>query len=197
HPLSRRNPSFPVSNLPSTEAPQPPPADLKTFLTLFASIMLPMFLAIVDQTIVAAALPAIAGELGSVERVSWIVIAYLVATTISAPVYGRLGDHVGRRPLMLVALLIVVVASILCGLSQSVEMLTAARILQGLGGGGLLTLSQALIGETMPPRDRARYQGFLATVGVGSSAFGAVIGGLLTEYVGWRSVFFVGVPIGL
>ena len=186
-----------MSNLPSTEAPQPPPTDLKTFLTLFASIMLPMFLAIVDQTIVAAALPAIAGELGSVERISWIVIAYLVATTIAAPVYGRIGDIVGRRPLMLVALAIVVVASILCGLAQSVEMLTAARILQGLGGGGLLTLSQALIGETMPPRDRARYQGFLATVGVGSSAFGAVIGGLLTEHLGWRSVFFVGVPIGL
>jgi EmrB/QacA subfamily drug resistance transporter len=159
--------------------------------------MLPMFLAIVDQTIVAAALPAIAGDLGSVERVSWVVIAYLVATTISAPVYGRLGDHLGRRSMMLVALTIMVCASILCGLARNIETLTAARVLQGFGGGGLLTLSQALIGEVLPPRDRARYQGILATVGVGSSAFGAVIGGLLTEYLGWRSVFFVGVPIGL
>ena len=165
----------------------PTPVDFKTFLTLFASIMLPMFLAIVDQTIVAAALPAIAGDLGSVERVSWVVIAYLVATTISAPVYGRLGDHLGRRSMMLVALTIMVCASILCGLARNIEMLTAARVLQGFGGGGLLTLSQALIGEVLPPRDRARYQGILATVGVGSSAFGAVIGGLLTEYLGWRS----------
>lgn len=180
--------------MPSQMPPATPP-DRKAFLALFASIMLPMFLALVDQTIVAAALPAIAADLGNVERVSWIVISYLVATTIAAPVYGRLGDAFGRRRLMFVALAVMIVATVICGFAQSVEMLTAARILQGLGGGGLLTLSQALIGETVPPRDRPRYQGLLATTAVTASAFGAVIGGFLTEHFGWRSVFFVGVPV--
>jgi MFS family permease len=159
--------------------------------------MLPMFLAIVDQTIVAAALPAIAGDLGSAERVSWVVIAYLVSTTIAAPVYGRLGDVFGRRRMLFVALFVMIGASILCGLAPSVELLTAFRVLQGFGGGGLMTLSQALVGEAVPPRTRARYQGFLATVGVSSNAFGAVAGGLLTEHFGWRSVFFAGVPIAI
>jgi hypothetical protein len=121
--------------------------------------MLPMFLAIVDQTIVATALPAIAASLGDVERLSWIVISYLVASTIAAPVYGRLGDVFGRTRLILWALALFVAASILCALCQSVAMLTVARIVQGMGGGGLMTLSQALVGEAVPPRERARYSG--------------------------------------
>jgi MFS family permease len=156
-----------------------------------------MFLAMVDQTIVAAALPAIAAELGDVDRISWIVIAYLVATTIAAPVYGRLGDHLGRKRLMMAALVLFILASAACAAATSVEMLAVARVLQGAGGGGLMTLSQALIGESVPPRERARYQGFLATVGVASSAFGAVAGGLLTQYFGWRSIFLVPLPVGL
>ncbi len=159
--------------------------------------MLPMFLAVVDQTIVATALPAIAGALGDVERVSWVVIAYLVATTIAAPVYGRLGDLIGRRKLMLVALAIFMSASVACAFATSIEMLTATRVLQGLGGGGLMTLSQALVGEAIPPRERARYQGYLAAVVVSSSAFGPVAGGFLTQHLGWQSVFLVNVPVGL
>jgi EmrB/QacA subfamily drug resistance transporter len=159
--------------------------------------MLPMFLAIVDQTIVATALPAIAGELGSVERVSWIVVSYLVATTIAAPVYGQLRDVYSGKRMMFVALAVFITASLLCAVSTSVEMLTFARVLQGLGGGGLMTLSQALIGETIPPRDRARYQGYLAAIAVTSSTFGPVAGGYLTEHFGWRSVFLVNVPVGL
>ncbi len=170
---------------------------LGVFLSLFASIMLPMFLAMVDQTIVAAALPAIAGDLGGAERVSWIVIAYLIAATIASPVYGRLGDLLGRKRLMYVALAVFIGASLICALSNGILMLTAGRVLQGLGGGGLMTLSQALIGETVPPRERARYQGFLASVAVFSTAFGAVAGGLLTEHLGWRSIFYVNLPIGL
>jgi MFS family permease len=166
-------------------------------MSLFPSIMLPMFLAIVDGTIVAAALPAIAGDLGDAKRISWVVVSYLVAATIASPVYGRLGDILGRKRLMMVALSTVVVATIICGLSTSVTMLTAARVLQGFGGGGLMTLSQALIGETVPPRERVRYQGFLASTGVFSTGFGAVAGGLLTQHFGWRSVFFVFVPVGL
>jgi MFS family permease len=167
------------------------------FFSLFPSIMLPMFLAMVDGTIVSAALPAIAGELGEAQRISWIVIAYLIAATVASPVYGRLGDSFGRKRLMYIALVIIIVATVLCGLAPNVDVLIAARVLQGLGGGGLMTLSQALIGEAVPPRERARYQGFLASVAVFSNAFGAVVGGVLTESFGWRSIFFVSAPVGL
>jgi len=167
------------------------------FLTVFPSIMLPMFLAVMDQTIVATALPAIAGSMRNVERISWVVVSYLIATTIAAPVYGQLGDIFGRRRLMFVALSIFMVASILCALAPNVELLTVARILQGLGGGGLMTLSQALVGEAIPPRERARYQGYLAAVAVCANTFGPVAGGYLTGYFGWRSIFLINVPIGL
>ncbi len=167
------------------------------FFAVFPSIMLPMFLAAIDQTIVATALPAIAGSLGEVERVSWVVVSYLVASTIAAPVYGRLGDVIGRRRMMFVALAVFMLASLWCALASSIVMLTAARILQGLGGGGLMTLSQALVGEAVPPRERARYQGYMAGVFVCSSTFGPVAGGWLTQHFGWHSVFTVNLPLGL
>lgn len=167
------------------------------FLTVFPSIMLPIFLAVVDQTIVSTALPAIAATLGGVERVSWIVVGYLLATTVAAPVYGQLRDMLGSRRMMLIALGVFLIASLLCTVSNSIEMLTASRVLQGLGGGGLMTLSQAMIGETIPPRDRARYQGYLASILVTSSTFGPVAGGYLTHTFGWRSVFLVNIPLGL
>lgn len=182
-------------------APDPPPAqappDPGLFFRIFPSVMLPMFLAMMDQTIVATALPAIAVSLGGLERVSWVVISYLIATTVAAPVYGRLGDLLGRRRLMFSALVVFTVSSVLCAFATSIEFLTVARVLQGLGGGGLMTLSQALIGEAVPPRERARYQGYLAANAVSASALGPVVGGLLTEYFGWRSVFLVNVPLGV
>jgi EmrB/QacA subfamily drug resistance transporter len=156
-----------------------------------------MFLAVVDQTIVATALPAIAASTGQVERASWIVVSYLIAATIAAPIYGRLGDSFGRRRLMFVALAVFIIASLLCAVSPTVELLTLARILQGLGGGGLMTLSQALVGEAIPPRERARYQGYLAAVAVCANTFGPVAGGYLTEHFGWQSIFLVNLPIGL
>jgi EmrB/QacA subfamily drug resistance transporter len=167
------------------------------FLTVFPSIMLPMFLAVADQTIVATALPAIASDLGEVERVSWVVVSYLIANTIAAPVYGRLGDSFGRRNMMLAALTLFIVGSVLCAVAPTIELLTATRVLQGFGGGGLMTLSQALVGETIPPRERGRYQGYLAGVSVSSSIFGPVAGGYLTQAFGWRSIFLVNVPLGL
>ena len=167
------------------------------FLTVFPSIMLPMFLAVADQTIVATALPTIASNLGEIERASWVVVSYLIANTIAAPVYGRLGDTFGRRPMMILGLAIFMVGSVLCALSPNIEWLTAFRVLQGFGGGGLMTLSQALIGETIPPRERGRYQGYLAGVSVSSSTFGPVAGGYLTEAFGWQSIFLVNVPLGL
>ena len=170
-----------------------PPA----FLTIFPSIMLPMFLAVVDQTIVATALPAIAAATGEVERASWIVVSDLIAATVAAPIYGRLGDSFGRRKVMFTALGVFMVASLLCAAAPTIELLALARVLQGLGGGGLMTLSQALVGETIPPRERARYQGYLAAVAVCANTFGPVAGGFLTEHFGWQSIFLVNLPIGL
>lgn len=167
------------------------------FWAVFPSIMLPMFLAVADQTIVATALPAMASTFGEVERVSWVVVSYLIANTIAAPVYGRLGDSYGRRRMILTALGIFIVGSLLCALAPNIEVLTATRVLQGFGGGGLMTLSQALVGETVPPRERGRYQGFLAGVSVASSTFGPVAGGYLTQAFGWRSIFLVNLPLGL
>src|SRR5947209_5207945 len=173
------------------------PGQRSLFLSVFPSIMLPMFLAVIDQTIVATALPAIAASLGGVERVSWVVISYLVAGTVAAPVYGQLGDVFGRRRLMFVALPNFLAASLFCAFATSIEMLTIARVLQGLGGGGLMTLSQALIGEAVPPRERGRYQGYLAAVVVCSNTFGPVAGGFLTQHLGWQSIFLVNLPLGV
>ena len=176
---------------------EPKPSSGRLFLSVFPSIMLPMFLAVVDQTIVATALPAIARSLGGVDRVSWVVVSYLVATTVAAPLYGQLRDIYGGRRMMLIALGVFLAASLFCTIATSMEMLIAARILQGLGGGGLMTLTQSLIGETIPPRDRARYQGYLAGVLVTSSVFGPVAGGYMTHHFGWRSIFLINLPLGL
>jgi EmrB/QacA subfamily drug resistance transporter len=167
------------------------------FLRVFPSIMLPMFLASVDSTIVAAALPAIAADLGNVEQVSWVVVSFLVAATIAAPVYGKLGDVVGRRRMLFVALGINLVAYLACAAANSVPMLILARVLHGLGAGGLMTLAHALIGESVPPRERGRYQGYNATVYVSASAFGPVAGGWLTQHWGWQAVFLVNIPLCL
>ncbi|HLH98608.1 MAG TPA: MFS transporter [Xanthobacteraceae bacterium] len=171
--------------------------DQLSFFRVFPSIMLPMFLAAVDQTIVATALPAIVASTGEAERASWVVVAYLIASTVAAPVYGRLGDEYGRRRLMIVGLAVFIAASMFCALAHSIEVLAAARVLQGLGGGGLMTLSQALIGETIPPRERARYQGYLAGVGISANAFGPVAGGFLAQHFGWQSIFLINLPLGL
>ena len=178
-------------------AARPSPTDARRlFFAVFPSIMLPMFLAAVDQTIVSTALPGIAASLGDVERISWVVVSYLVATTIAAPIYGRLGDVLGRKRLMFAALSIFIVASFLCAVAPTILALTAARVLQGFGGGGLMTLSQALVGEVVPPRERGRYQGYMASVFVCSSTFGPVAGGWLTQHFGWESIFLINLPLG-
>ena len=173
------------------------PSTAAQFLTVFPPIMLPMFLAVADQTIVATALPAIASSLGEIERASWVVVSYLIANTIAAPVYGRLGDTFGRRLMMVLALALFMVGSVLCALAPNIELLTAFRVVQGFGGGGLMTLSQALIGEAIPPRERGRYQGYLAGIAVSSNTFGPVAGGYLTQAFGWQSIFLINIPLGL
>lgn len=150
-----------------------------------------------DQTIVAAALPAIAGALGDVERVSWVFIGYLIASTIAAPVYGYLGDIFGRRRMLFIALSVFLIGSVLNALAPTVLLLAASRFFQGLGGGGMMSMCQALMAEVVPPRERGRYQGYTATVFVISAALGPVIGAFLTLQFGWRAVFFINIPIGI
>jgi EmrB/QacA subfamily drug resistance transporter len=166
------------------------------FLRVFPSIVLPMFMAAIDQTIVATALPAMAASLGNVQRISWVVVGYLIGATISAPLFGRLGDALGRKRMLLAGLALFVGASVLCALAPNVLLLSAARVLQGFGGGAQLTLCQALVGEAVPPRARGRYQGYLSTIFVSASMFGPVMGGYLTQSFGWRSVFLVNLPLG-
>lgn len=174
------------------------PADTsRQFWRVFPSVMLPIYMSVGDQTVVASALPAIAGALGDVERVSWVIIGYLISSTIAAPVYGYVGDAFGRRRLLLIALAIFMVGSVLCALAPTMPMLISARILQGFGGGGLMSMSQALLAEVIPPRERGRYQGYNATVFVAASAIGPVVGAFLTMKFGWHSIFFINIPVGV
>jgi MFS family permease len=145
-----------TSNEPSTPAPDAPRAQVpkSLFRLVVPPIILPVFLSAADGTVVATALPAIAASFGEVENLSWVVVANLIASTIAAPAYGRLGDQFGRRRMMLVALCIFMAASGLCAIAPNFGLLLVARVLQGLGGGGLMTLAQALLGENVPPRQR-------------------------------------------
>ena len=167
------------------------------FLNLFLAVFLPMFMAAVDQTLLATATPAIAASLGGLRDTSWIAVGYLLASATIVPVYGRLGDLRGRRDMLLVALGVFALGSAACGLAQSLAQLVAARVLQGLGGGGLMTLSQALIGELVPPRERARFQGYFATVFTSASIGGPVVGGIVVEHTSWRWLFFANLPLAV
>ena len=185
-----------------TPGPEAPPlsADQKTrqaFRQLFPGVMVAMFLASADQTILASALPVIASRLGGLAYVSWVVVGYLLAATIAAPLYGHLGDRFGRKRMLLVALAIFTAASIACAGAPTLLALIVARALQGLGGGGLMTLAQALIGEHVAPRDRGRYQGYFAAVFALASTSGPILGAYLTEHVSWRAVFAINLPLGV
>ena len=183
-----------IPGLPSAEHRS---LDQNQFGIIFLRVAPAMFLGTLDQTIVAAALPAIAGALGGLSSISWIVTAYLLAATIASPLYGRMGDAFGRRKMLLVALLLFIAGSIACGLAASASMLICFRALQGLGGGGLMTLSQAVIGEAVSPRERGRFQGWFGATFALASTIGPVAGGILAQYLGWRSIFWVNVPLGV
>ncbi|HYY60116.1 MAG TPA: MFS transporter [Burkholderiales bacterium] len=160
-------------------------------------MFLPMFMAAVDQTLLATATPAIAATLGGLRDTSWIAVGYLLASATIVPVYGRMGDLRGRREMLLAALGVFTIGSVACGAAQSLPQLVAARVLQGLGGGGLMVLSQALIGELVPPRERARFQGYFATVFTAASIGGPVIGGIVVSHTSWRWLFFANVPFAV
>ena len=169
----------------------------REFLNLFTAVFLPMFMAAIDQTLLATATPAIAASLGGLRDTSWIAVGYLLASATVVPVYGRLGDRRGRRDMLLVALAVFTLGSLACGAAQSLPQLVAARALQGLGGGGLMTLSQALIGELVPPRERVRFQAYFALIFTSSSIGGPVLGGLVVSHASWRWLFLANLPLAL
>src|SRR5690554_5131250 len=159
--------------------------------------MLGMLLAALDQTIVATALPTIVGELGGLDHLAWVVTAYMLATTVSTPLYGKLGDLLGRKRIFQVAIVIFLIGSVLCGLATSMNQLIAFRAVQGIGGGGLMVLAQAIIADIVSPRERGRYQGYFGAVFGASSVAGPLIGGFFTDHLSWRWVFYVNIPLGI
>ncbi|WP_259390666.1 MDR family MFS transporter [Actinomyces sp. 2119] len=168
----------------------------RRFWVVYGCLMLVMFLSAMYQTVVATALPTIVGDLGGVSRMSWAITAYTLAQTVAMPVYGRLGDTIGRKPLYLVAIALFVGGSALCGTSTSMEMFVAFRFLQGLGGGGLIISSQAITGDLIPPRVRATYTAPLGAMFGLASILGPLLGGWLTDVLSWRWVFWFFLPFG-
>jgi EmrB/QacA subfamily drug resistance transporter len=167
----------------------------REIVEILSGLIVAMFLASLDQTIVATSLSTMARDLNGWSMMSWVVSAYLVASTVTTPIYGRLSDLYGRRPLLLVSIGLFAGASVLCALSQTMLQLIGARVLQGVGGGGLRSVSQAAIADAIPPRDRGRYQGYFSSVMAISNVLGPVLGGFFADYLSWHWIFWINLPL--
>jgi EmrB/QacA subfamily drug resistance transporter len=163
---------------------------------IFAALLLVLFIASLDQTIVSTALPTIVGDLGGLQHLSWVVTAYLLASTVVGPLYGKLGDLYGRKRVLQVALVLFLVGSALCGLAQNMPQLIAFRAVQGIGGGGLIVVSMAIVGDIVAPRERGRYQGLFGGVFGVSVVAGPLLGGFFVDNLSWRWIFYVNLPLG-
>ncbi|MGF9758199.1 MDR family MFS transporter [Microvirga sp. 0TCS3.31] len=165
--------------------------------TIIMGVMLAMFLAALDQTIIATALPTIGRELGDLEHLSWIVTVYLLTSTAVTPLYGKLSDSYGRRTIMLIGIVVFIIGSIACALAPSMVFLILARGLQGIGGGGLIAVAQTIIADIVPPKERGRYQVYFASVFMTSSLLGPVLGGFFADHLHWSAIFWINLPLGL
>jgi EmrB/QacA subfamily drug resistance transporter len=164
---------------------------------IFGALLLVLLLAALDQTIVSTALPTIVGDLGGLDHLSWVVTAYLLTATVSGPLYGKLGDLFGRKIVLQVAITIFLVGSALCGLSQSMGQLIGFRAVQGLGAGGLIVVTLAVVGDIIPPRERGRYQGYFGAVFGLATIIGPLLGGFFVDNLSWRWIFYVNLPVGI
>ncbi|MFJ5043306.1 DHA2 family efflux MFS transporter permease subunit [Streptomyces sp. NPDC088719] len=169
----------------------------RSVLVAIGALLLGMLLAALDQTIVSTALPTIVSELGGLDHLSWVVTAYLLAATAATPLWGKLGDQYGRKKLFQTAIVIFLIGSALCGVAQNMPQLIGFRALQGLGGGGLMVLSMAIVGDLVTPRERGKYQGLFGAVFGVTSVLGPLLGGFFTEHLSWRWVFYINLPIGV
>ena len=185
---------------PTGTALHEPGADFRPdrrFWAVYASLLVVMFLSAMDQTIVGTALPTIVGDLGGAAHMAWVLTAYTLAITVAMPVYGKLGDLVGRKNLFLVAIALFLIGSALCGTADSMTQLIIYRFIQGLGGGGLMISSQAITGDLIPPRVRGTYMAPMGAMFGIASILGPIIGGWLTDSVSWRWTFWINLPLGV
>jgi EmrB/QacA subfamily drug resistance transporter len=184
-----------ISDAPSIAPPAPlTPSEVRTILL---SLLLTMFLAALDQTIVATALPTIGRQFGDVTNLSWVITAYLLASTAVAPVFGTLSDIYGRRAMIIVALSLFIVGSVVCAIAPNMPVLILARGLQGLGGGGILPVVQTVISDVVSPRERGQYQAYFSGVWVAAGIGGPVLGGVFAEHLHWSMVFWINLPLAL